>query len=164
MPIHVLNQASSLNPGADFWVTPQLPFSKSAQRLDWYVNFLLTKSSLHKPRTLSPELVELMKATGLEILSPAPEQPLTDSTHDPAVHPMRVLLIPTAQHLPNRWLAQVTFFPDRPESWIEKIFNCWKDLGHPSIRVFLPTHLNNKNFIELWNRKTPFDDFSIVND
>lgn len=149
MPFMELNQASSMNSGADLWIVPQLPVSKSAQRMDWYLNFLLTKSSLHAKVQAPAPLSSLIKMTGLEETNWAAE-----------ASPR--LLIPSDHHLPNRWLVQVTFFQENLENWCRNISACWKDLGHPTLRIFLPTGLSSTQFHQAWKSQNPFDDFTVV--
>jgi hypothetical protein len=150
MPLMELNQASSLNPGADLWVIAQVNASKSSQKLDWYLNFILTKSSLHIKSTISSDLQEILQQTG--ILSP------TQKTYSDR------LLIPASHHLPAKWLVQVTFFHDNLDKWCHDIAESWKGLGHPTLRVFLPSGLTIDQFLLAWKSENTFDDFAVVSE
>jgi hypothetical protein len=150
MPLMTLSQTNSLHPGADLWITPGLHQSKAAHKLDWYLNFQLTRASFHQVKPVSAELKEILKNCELS----------NKDSHQQ--HPNR-LMVDSSHLLPNRWLIQVLRDKDF-EPWVATIAEVWTGLRKPSMRVFLPTGLSSGEFQKLWHKHHSFDDFSIVVD
>ena len=149
MSLTILTQASSLNPGADLWVIPALPVSRSAQKIDWHLNLQLSKSTLHQTKSLDNKLKSILNKCEL------PESRFTQS-------PDR-LLVSTALLLPNRWVLQLSGSSEFPK-WCGSIAEVWTSLRKPTLRVFLPTGLSAASFQKSWKEKYSFDDFSVVVD
>ena len=150
MAITVLNQTNSLNPGADLWIIPTLDKSKSAQRLDWYMNFQMTRASLHQAPDISSELKKILQQCRL------PEAQYR-------IEPQEKIMFDSSNLLPNRWLVMVCNTSDFQE-WTMQIVNIWSNLRKPTMRVFLPTGLSSGDFQKMWKGLHSFDDFSLVVD
>lgn len=153
MPIATLSQASCMNTGADLWVLPPLRQSKAAQKLDWYLNFQFSRSSLHQSAEIQSPMKKLLEKTGLPLQFWS-KSDKKDSTQ---------LLISSSKLLPNRWAVQIEN-PDDLESWCKAISQVWSGLNSPSLRVFLPTGLSAGDFQKVWKQTQSFDDFTIVLD
>jgi hypothetical protein len=150
MPITHLSTASSLNPGADLWIIPDLQHSRSALRLDWYMNLQLTKSTLHSVPQLSPELQSILAKCDL------PETRFYKKTTE-------FVMFESSRLLPNRWVVQIQT-PKSHDGWVENASLAWTGLQKPSLRVFLPSGLSAGEFQKHWKELNSFDDFSLVVD
>jgi hypothetical protein len=150
MPLMTLNQANSLNPGADLWIVPELTQSKGAHKLDWYLNFQLTRATFHKTKDLSAEMKSILVKCDL-----------TEQHFQQKQQPR--LMVDSSHLLPNRWLVQVYSAKDFT-AWVATIAEIWSGLRKPSMRIFLPTGLSSGEFQKLWHKHHSFDDFSIVVD
>ncbi len=122
--ITTLSQASALNPGAELWVTADLPKSKWTAKIDWYLNFQIVKASRHQPPPISDFLVKIIEKTNLEVPKLAP---LTSSS----------LLIHSQSFFPNKWVAVVPY-NDNLKEWMTRIFKVCEQLQNPTLRIFLP--------------------------
>lgn len=150
----VLTQSSSTNAGADLWVIPELQNSRASQKLDWYLNFQLSRSLHQSSLQLHADLIGLLKQCGL------PETHYQDQSPR---NPMSKMLIDSSQLLPNRWVVQLDHSDDL-KNWSLEISEIWKGLRKPSLRVFLPTGLSSGDFLKAWKLSQTFDDFSVVVD
>lgn len=150
MAAQLLSYASAFNPGQDLWIVPDTAGSRWTLRLDWYLNFQITKTFRHSPRTLPPEMLSLLREIDWN-----PGHP-----HASAKAP---LLVSSESRLPARW---VTVVPDSNEvdDWSGRAVAVWQGLGRPSLKIFLPTGLQAGAFTESWKRHTATADFALVPD
>jgi len=148
--VTVLTPSSSNNPGADLWVIPELEKSRAGARLDWYLNFQLTRSACKPPVPMEEPLRELIRKCGL------PETHYNQETQGK-------LLISSSELLPNRWVVQLEH-SDSLAQWCHHIAEIWVGLRKPTLRVFLPTGLPAGDFLTTWKQSQSFDDFSVVVD
>ncbi len=146
----LLTQSSSTNFGADLWIIPKFENSRAASRLDWYLNFQLTRSTAKIPKVLNEELTSLLKNCGL-----------TEAHYHQGTSGK--LLISSSQLLPNRWVVQLEN-SENLNDWCSRIAEIWAGLRKPTLRVFLPTGLSSGDFLTTWKQSQSFDDFSIVVD
>jgi hypothetical protein len=142
--------ASAFSSGADLWVAPERKNSRLTQRLDWYLNFQISKSAKHESPPLPPKIEELLLKCEL------PQLDFKESDRDG-------LLIPSAQLLPNRWVL-VLRGSDQFESWVQNIFLNWMQLSNPSLRVFLPTGKSEDDFQKAWKKISDDQEISLVRD
>ena len=150
MAISVLSQASALNPGADLWILPDTSHSTWTAKLDWYLNFQISKA-VRKDRPLVPDFTQnVLSATGLTAI---PAQV-------PSTAP---LMIASQDLLPNKWVVVMKWEGDF-ETWVQKNFQVWSQLKEPSLRVFLPPGQSTGVFQRLWKTHHPFEDFTVVLD
>ena len=145
----LLSANNSTNAGADLWVIPDFEHSRIAAKLDWYLNFQLTRSMNRTPKLLGEELLSLLRKCNL------PEIHYNKATGK--------LLIHSSQLLPNRWVVQLSQTKGL-EEWCQSIHASWLGLRKPSLRVFLPTGLSSGEFQKAWKQLESFDDFSAVVD
>jgi hypothetical protein len=146
----VLDKTNSFNPGAELWVIPELSESKAAPRLDWYMNFQISKSQRMSKPNLAHPLLEILSKTKLNSL-----QFVENSRNG--------ILYPTEKVLPNRW---VLMLPNASpvEKWCERIVEKWQGLQKPTLRIFLPQGQTAKSFENAWYKFEKFDDLSLVLD
>lgn len=150
MAIKQLSQASAYNPGASLWICPDQPNSKWYLKLDWYLNFQISRLEKHNKQFLSKDLETIILKTELDI----EKQIVPDEKHT---------LVSSYLNLPCRWLI-VQPYENNPKEWCLKIKHSWQSLKEPSLRVFLPTGLNASDFTEVWRSITSFDDLTVVLD
>lgn len=148
MAISVLSQASALNPGSDLWIVPDLEKSQWAAKLDWHLNFQICKSSRHVSKQLPAFLNDVLVETELD------KKPLRTSGP---------LMIASSELLPNKWVVIVPW-NDNLAAWTSQIFEIWKNLKEPSLRVFLPPGQNAGNLPAEWQSNNNFQDFTVVLD
>lgn len=143
-------QANAFSTGADLWVAPERKNSKLTQRLDWYLNFQVSKAAKHETQSLPQKIEELLLKCEL------PNLDFKEADRDG-------LLIPSAHLLPNRWVL-VLRGSDEFETWVQNIFLNWMQLSNPSLRVFLPAGKSEDDFHKAWKKISDFRDVSLVKD
>lgn len=150
MSVTTLSHSSSWNPGADLWVVADFKNSRWSAKIDWHLNFQIVKAQRHKLESLSPFLINVLERTGL----PQPE--FRKDENSP-------LLISSSHLLPNKWVLVVSY-SEKIQDWVETLSKAWTDLKKPSLRVFLPSQQNPSFFSELWMKKNPYYDLTLVLD
>lgn len=148
MAITALSPNASYSPGADLWVLPELSLSKNAQKLDWYLNFQIQKSQQRQTLEISPKIQQILSKTGL-------------SNHDFIESHSERLLIASEKLLPNRWVIVVTGANDFSK-WVKDIYQSWKGLRQPQMRVFLPSGKTEREFRAAWQELDNFEEVAIV--
>lgn len=150
MAIGILSQASALNQGAPLWVVPDSGNSRWMMKIDWHLNFQISKASRHHAKAAPLYLQKVVAETGLKEVSflTEPESPL---------------LIPCHDLLPCRWTAMIPLHRNYSQ-WVSQIGKLWESLDHPSFRVFLPAGQNAASFNELWQNEHKPEDFTVVLD
>jgi hypothetical protein len=115
------NADRALAPGADIWLTFPNQNSRWTQKLDWYLNFALSKWEVHVPHRLAPELKAMLYDEELECddLNLSRDVPLLIASHDT---------------FPN---AQFIVLPSTPTCFV-KIPSLLGDLRAGSVRIFMP--------------------------
>ena len=142
MGVNSLPPTQAFNPGADLWVVGLPEESTWALKIDWEINFQILRAAKHVSPRIAPELNELLNVTDLRTPTPPVSSP--------------ALLIAADLNLPCRWVLSL-------EEWktplIEK---AWRDLGQPTLRVFLPRNQNPELLTQEWRRLSDSDDFQVV--
>jgi hypothetical protein len=145
-----ISPVDSFLPGADLWVAPERKSSGLTQRLDWYLNFQISKAAKHQGRELPQRVEELLIKCGL------PHLDFAENDRDG-------LLVPSSHLLPNRWVL-VLRGSDQFEAWVQNIFLKWNQLQKPSLRVFLPSGKSLEEFRRAWGKVSDFENFTVVLD
>ena len=135
MAIKSLYRAQAFGPGSDMWVIPSKESSNLNQKMDWYLNFQLSKAHDHQSQSLSPQLRSLLNANQLQMLADSP-------AHTGA------LMLSAEHSFPTKTVIEVPF--DNKKKWVEHIHVTWQNLGQPALRVFLPSPLSPDEFKDLW--------------
>lgn len=128
MPL-LLSQASSLNPGAELWILPQEAHSNWYSRIDWYLNFTLSRIELKPETKISHFLEAVNKECNLDLVNINPKDPL---------------LISVSQWLPARWVL-ILPYKESLQAWTDSIVSQVSSLKTGSLRIFLP---HGKSFDE----------------
>lgn len=111
--------------------------SKWARKIDWYLNFQLTRAEPHQPVSISSELNQILEEWEVE----AP--PRIELPHSAP------LMVASASLLPNTTTVQVPL-NEKTEAWVLSCHRIWTDLGRPSLRVFLPSSVSEAAFEKHW--------------
>jgi len=133
----ILYQHGALGAGSDFWVIPTRKYSLWNEKLDWYLNFLLSRAENHVPLSLSDEIKKIVSDYELE-----DRLPKTDTISE-------FLMIACEQQLPARILVRVPY-KDNVEAWLENIHKLWVNFSKPSLRIFLPNEFPVSQFSAFW--------------
>lgn len=139
--------ASAWNPGALLWAVPAVADSPGTQRLDWHLNFQLSRAERRQSPKLSEPMISILTACKL----PQWKSPVSASS---------CLLLETSQLLPNRWVMQVPNLP--PKEWLALVQWQWDKLSRPSLRVFLPSNMERTDVTSVWKRAAEDADIGIV--
>ena len=128
--------SKALDPGADLWIIPDRRTSSWSKKIDWYLQFLISKAMIHKPPQISAEITKRMQENDHELFS----HELGHSSP---------LLILSERQLPNKKTVHLPFLGDQ-KSWVEQVHQVWSGFNSPSLRVFLPKGIESKDFINAW--------------
>lgn len=150
MAMSVLSQASAFNPGSDLWIVPHLEKSQWTARLDWYLNFQICKASRHKTAQTPVFVNEVVKEAELEKFY----RPVSQSAP---------LMIASEQLLPNKWVVVLPWANDMG-AWGKEVFEIWKGLNNPALRVFLPPGQSAGTFQQSWVHHSASEEFTVVLD
>lgn len=131
----ILKGPSIFTVGSDLWITPDPDHSAWTQKLDWYLNGLISRAEHHRPTQVSPTLVDIMKKEELEI----PKTPEVKSC----------LLISSALYLPNEETV-VLEYAGSISQWTKRASEIWTELGKPTLRIFLPKGTTSTDFLKHW--------------
>lgn len=127
-----LQNANALSAGSDLWLLPDLANSAWAQKIDWHVNFQLSKARRHMFPRHSPEMISLIQTVQTEM-------------YNFEISPSAPLLVSTQNLLPNRYLMMLPFHGPLLK-WQEKAAKIWQDLDRPSLRIFFPDSVTQNVF------------------
>lgn len=129
------NELPGISAGCDIWIVPTQTPSRFTQRIDWLLNFQIGKFEHSSRVSLPAELVEIAKASEVEI----------PSVQADAQAP---LMISSSELLPNKQTIAVPYAS--AEQWIADLKRIWSQLQSPKMRVFLPKALPQKKAESLW--------------
>ncbi len=135
MTIEELNDDLIYQDGSQLWVIPDKSSSNWAQKLDWYLNFQISKADSFK----RPEISEPLRAI------------LIEEEVEPTVIPAQEgqpLLIASPRHLPNLMTIVLSYHQQDEDLWLSSLEKTWIELGKPSLRVFLPKNFSLSKFSE----------------
>lgn len=150
MAIQFLSQASAFNSGADLWVTAEKIDSTFGPLMDWYLNFQIAKSTIHQTAVRSQVIEKILLDSEL----PTPQIKTA---------PTQSLMICAENLVPAKWII---IFPRKQDLtlWCQEIYDRWKGLNFPSIRIFLPTGTTPAEFEKVWLAVGGTDQISVVAD
>jgi hypothetical protein len=140
MSLQKLNMAQSFGAGSDLWVISDDPATPLFRRMDWYLNFQITRALQHKSQTLSPQLQTVLNENSIPT-------PTSSATHESPT------LIQVGRQLPTQFLMIV---PARNSSdWAATVQQRWVSLHNPSMRLFLPPSISIAQFQKDWGPSEP---------
>lgn len=122
----------------DLWVLPQAAHSRWFSRIDWYLNWQMTKGLAHQPLKASVELLRVMEETGVQFTA----EFVTNAT------PLMVASLGRV----NASQCVVIDFEDKLKPWLGKIHQLSSGLKPKRMRVFLPQGCDSKPAQEIWQK------------
>ncbi|PWU12802.1 MAG: hypothetical protein C5B49_15785 [Bdellovibrio sp.] len=120
------------------WVSALPANSAMARRIDWYLNFCLSRGLRHLLPHRSASLERILK----EIKWSLPERFHT---------PEDSLMLAVSQRLPASWV--LALYDLRPTSYaqaLETLRRVWRPMQCPNLRVFLPSNIPRESFESAW--------------
>jgi hypothetical protein len=138
-----LYSSASFSPGANLWVIPDLAQSYWSNKINWYLNFQISRLINHKKKTTPKKLEKIIQDNKMEF-----------QFHHQVPEQSPVLISPNHQ-LPCGQVLMLYF--ESETQWINSIYKEWIHLKTPDTRIFLPKNLDEKTFRELWPDKTDSD-------
>jgi hypothetical protein len=126
---------------ADVWVLPSATHSQWFSRIDWYLNWQLSKGLAHEPTRLSLDLLRIMDENGIAIQSPVQGGPM----------PLMVISqgrIPAAK-------CVVLESPVEIAPWLQAVHALLSGLGPTKAQIFLPSGSDPLAARALWNGFSP---------
>lgn len=138
MAMQTLYKAGALGPGAQVWVVPEFGESSWTNRVDWYLNYQITRAERHRSKNLPEPLAEIVQASELKLVLPDANQS----------EPMP-LMVACSHHLPAEVVVRMNQ-QENTKAWVEKVHQIWNSLGRRPLRVFLPVNLGDSEFRSHW--------------
>lgn len=136
---------------SDLWVLPPPRLSGWFPRVDWYLNWQLSKGLAYSGLHLPNETLSLMEEY---------EKPLTPvSEPDPG----RPLLVLSQHRLPARKCVVVESGGGL-KAWLERVHQIALDLGSQKAHVFLPAKASLEDAKSVWGNRPVAATFSIDED
>lgn len=142
----ILSKHQALLEGSKLWVIPENKFSPWNARINWLINFQLSKTKLHSAPQLSSWIKNCIQETGIDI---------------PKINSNETILIPIKQQLPADWLCQIPI-NNRLQNWVENIYKVWNQLQKPKMRVFLPLGADHEDWQKYWIQLEPNEEITVV--
>ena len=87
---------------------------------------------------------------GFQIIAPVPQTDISIS---------RPILLSTEEVFPNK---RILCLPEKREGWPSACYGYWKDLGCPSLRIFLPLGVEKDSLSANWPERESHHIFSCV--
>ena len=145
MTFRSLSHHTALTPGADLWILPNKTHSFWTKRLDWYLNFQISKPHPH-PQISSQQRRQLQEW----------ELPLVTTSLK-----VDLLMIASDNLLPNKQTVILPFIQKKWATWIQQAHHISINLKSPTLRLFLPDHYSFLDIKEKWP-KTIETELSVV--
>jgi len=140
--IQTLKPHQALQEGADLWALSHQKHSKKWNvQIDWYMNFLITKSVYKKSPSLNERRKSLLKRYKvIEFQRFSKNKQFHQSP----------LLIKSSSYLPNL----LTLIVNDDHQWLFTVYNVWCSLKKPSLRIFAPQCVSKKMCETIWGKET----------
>lgn len=150
MKIQIVPLTQSWTAGCDLWVTSSPDKSSWSRKMDWYLNFRITKGFQSK----MPE-----RPAALETLLGKVKWALPESRN----WNTEPLLIAANQNLPCKWvLVLEDLNPEKISEGLKSLTKIWRDFNQPKMRLFLSSHLNQDALRKSWGSLDLPQDFELV--
>ena len=139
MSIKILYKVGALGPGSSLWIIPHLTHSPWSQKINWHLNFQISKMKFLKTQELNSKLKTILKSHNI----PVYKKKVTSSLP---------LLIESHFFLPNSKIVELPSTKTHKE-WIDLAHKVWKKLSKPSLRLFLPESFPISEFQNIWPKE-----------
>lgn len=150
MTIQALPRASGFNPGSEVWLVAPFAESTWTAKIDWYLNFQMSRSLERNPKELPVEITEIERLTELNL-----QKPKTGLKYP--------LLVSSLSLLPNKWV--VVYPPDLSLSDLCAFaIQLNSNFGNASLRLFLPRRISQSDFALAWEKIGSNFDLALVSD
>ena len=144
--IKLLTDDQALKKGADLWVLSEQKYSHQWNvKIDWYMNFLITKSYNKNTNSLHTHRKNILKKYHIQEFQPS----LKSSLKNIVLH-TSPLLIKSSPYLPNLLVLVVNYH----SNWLNTIYNIWFSLKKPSLRIFAPKSVTIEILKNVWQNKS----------
>jgi hypothetical protein len=143
--MQVISRSQAFNAGAQLWVIPNAS-DNVVRRIDWYLNFQLSRARLHQKQPVAPALKSVLIENEMGDFS-------TDVTAD---SPLAVI---AGDRLPAELVVELPY--TSPLKWLETVHAIWERFDKPRLRIFAPDALPAAQIAKSWPGATS-DDFSVV--
>lgn len=148
MAIQNFNRAQAFGPGSDLWIIPNHESTDLLRKIDWYLNFQLSRAQNHKTQPLAPQIKSIIAENGLPEFSPLQEETFA-----------LPIMVASENGFPSKKIIEIPF-PVRDNErtkprekhklWLKSIYRIWNDLDKPTLRVFLPSEMTPEQFRSEW--------------
>ncbi|MCB9026715.1 MAG: hypothetical protein H6625_10385 [Bdellovibrionaceae bacterium] len=142
-----LFRTGALGPGSNLWVVPNGDSSEWSKKLDWYLNFQISKAMEHIPNKISPEFSKNLLDYEIQPLEFKQKSDL--------------LMISCGGRLPTKMLVIVPL-RDNLKDWIDSIYQVWLNLLKPNLRIFLPNDFPINEFSIYWPDRNSITEITLV--
>ncbi len=143
-----LFKTGALGAGAKLWVTPGGEYSDWNKKLDWYLNFQISRAKDHKSKEISSKFLENLNEYGID--------------HNfRKTKSSEFLMISSRGRLPCKMLIIIPYKEDF-QNWTQQIHSVWLNLLKPNLRIFLPTDFPINDFSNSWPDKNSISDITLV--
>jgi len=122
--MNIITAHEALTQGSELWIIPDRRHSYWARRIDWHLQFLISRSMIHEAPVISKQLQKIIDEN--EIDNQLEELPKSAP-----------LLIFSVDLLPNRETVHLPY-GNNFKTWCERALQLWENLKRPTVRVFLP--------------------------
>jgi hypothetical protein len=132
-----------LDSNHDLWVIPPSAHSQWFARIDWYLNWQMTKGLAFQRQKPPLELLRVLEDTGLTF---RPE-------HAPEGSPLLV----AANGMVGSERCVVVDYQGQLAAWMKTVHGLCGDLHCKRVRIFLPRGATVNEAETLWKKQTPLD-------
>ena len=145
----ILSKHGAMAPGSTLWVVPNKEESQWTSTLDWYMNYQITRASLHKRKTLAPTIKQIISESEFQLKS------LDFEEEDP------LLMIACEQQVPALMLLRIPN-ENNHQKWMKRIYDIWTKMDSPTLRIFLPFDFPMSQFKNFWPEPRSIDEITLV--
>jgi hypothetical protein len=142
----ILSKHQALLEGSKLWIIPDDAHSPANDRINWLINFQLSKANLHLTPQLSPWIKQCTEECGIETL---------------LLPKNNTILIPVKNSLPTEWLCLLPF-EIKMKDWVDSAHKVWMHMNRPPLRVFLPRGAKKEDWQNFWVHLEPNEKLTIL--
>ena len=131
--LQLILPSQALKNGADLWVISDPEHSSWYHKINWYLCFQIDKTGscpLPSPSSQMRSLLEKYKI----------------STIDSPLPPSFPVLVDSSFYLPNLWTVKLSY----TVKWLNEVYNIWRSLNQPTLRLFVPKLIERTKIMEKW--------------
>lgn len=151
MSIHLVPAAQAWTQGCPLWVTSQPQKSQWGRKLDWSLNFQITKGLKATFPERSEALSDVLKKVKWKLAEDLKSNP-------------EVTLVAAGQWLPCSWVVVLNSLGSESglSESLKSLNKVWTDFNRPRMRLFLPAQLGQETLKKAWGSVNLPTDFELV--